>query len=943
MRVLISSDWQADTHNLAKCEIVRDELIAHVKEYKPDAVILAGDLKHAYNPIDGHVINFWTKTTKMLVALCPFLVNLGNHDNFSQSLKSDNWFDVLRSNGARTASRGPAVYDIGNGHIAMLPFTKDKKLEQEWADNLAEDPRIEPGPSILIFHTEQTGASLGGKRTWKNASVNLHAEKYLAAFGGHFHEHQRLEGTEEEAPIVYVGSPFCQDWGEANQTKGHVLVDTKGRSTGNWLQWQQLPTKGVPGWYDSWFLKKNNVTPEPGAYIRRRVMVNSRHITRQIHEAENKLRKLYGDDKQYFVIPKMVDQSVDGLKLNAASDSEQLTDYLNATLPDAFKTPFKRVHRYMLEKLQHTRQVLPGSEVRFLGISARNTLVFPEITLNFQKQGLVLVTGVNKDWQEGNSNGAGKTSLLSLLPVALCGTTTKKQKHNAWAHERNKKPATVVHRLRDSAGNLIKIVRQARPHALTLTVDKKDKTSGMRGTSKAGTQGDIEKLIGMDYRMLMNSVYFDQTIANSFVAGSQTTKMELISKLQNLERFDVALASVKVDLKECIEVHDTLVNDIHKHTVLLLAFDEQLALLETQAVSDYTDKIAKLQKELNVARHVGQVLADAKSTYEAMQVDADALTAELAKTKDAHTEASMKFRILQGQRHKVEELRRKGKCFTCGQDTKSLGVGDESLSVQAWTEADMLVNKLARACGTLERKLKGVNDELDSYDSQCVTAKRNLAAIQHDMDSFSGMAEAEKKRNFDIGVKRLAVSAKRTKTQTLLDEANAKLLHEVKILELCEYAKKAFSRYGMPMYLSAALCPVLNNAADEYSEIFTDGKIKLTFEVVDEEFVVTVVNVSGSAKTRGQSMGESALAGIIAAFASRSVAPKTNLLIMDEPGHGLDQVSARRFAEGLLRLKDRFETILITSHSPAIVGALQGEKTWQVTKRRGVSTLEIIS
>lgn len=935
MRMLLTADWQADTHNLAKCVIVRDELIAHIKEYKPDAVVHAGDLKHAYNPIDGHVINFWTKTTKLLVELCPFFINLGNHDNFSQSLKSENWFDVLRSNGARTASRGPAVYQVGDGHIAMLPFTKDKKLEQEWADNLVEDQRIKEGPCILIFHTEQTGASLGGKRTWKNTDTNLHAEKYLGAFGGHFHEHQRLEGTN----IWYVGSPFCQDWGEANQTKGHFLVDTANLNR----QWsKQLSTQGIPGWYDSWYLKKNNVTPEPGAYIRRKVSVNSRHITRQIHVAEEKLRKLYGDDKQYFVIPKMVDQKVDGLRLNAASDSEQLTDYLIATLPEAFKTPVKRVHAYMLEKLQHTRQVLPGSELRFLGISARNVLVFPEIKINFEKQGLVLVTGVNKDWQDGNSNGAGKTSLLSLLPVALCGTTTKKQKNNAWAHERNKKPAVIMHRLRDSAGNLIKITRQARPHALTLTVDKKDKTSGMRGTTKAGTQGDIERLIGMDYRMLMNSVYFDQTIANSFVSGTQTTKMELISKLQNLERFDVALASVKVDLKKCIERYDELVSEQHTKTVQMLSYEEQLTLLEAQTVNDYTDKVAKLQKELNVARHEAQKLADVKSTYEAMQIDADALTAELQKTKASHTEATIKFRQLQDNRYRTEQLRRKGRCGTCGQDTKSLGMTDENLSVQAWSDADKFMNHLARACSTLERKLKGVNDELDSYDAQCVIAKRNLATIQHDIDSYSGMAADEKKRNFDIGIKRISISSKSNTLRMLITDIESKLKHESRLLELYEYAKKAFSRYGMPMYLSAALCPVLNNAADEYSEIFTDGKIKLTFDIVDEEFVVTVINVSGSVKTRGQSMGEFALAGIIAAFASRSVAPKTNLLIMDEPGHGLDQVSARRFAEGLLRLKDRFETILVTSHSPAIVSALAGEQIWTVTKRKGISTLEVV-
>jgi len=104
-------------------------------------------------------------------------------------------------------------------------------------------------------------------------------------------------------------------------------------------------------------------------------------------------------------------------------------------------------------------------------------------------------------------------------------------------------------------------------------------------------------------------------------------------------------------------------------------------------------------------------------------------------------------------------------------------------------------------------------------------------------------------------------------------------------------------------------------------------------------FRVDVVNAAGSDTLKGQSVGESAMAGVIAAFALREVAPKTNLLILDEPGSGLDAEGARLFARGLLKLKPRYETILVTTHSPIIESVLAGETTWTIEKQNGYSHL----
>ena len=57
------------------------------------------------------------------------------------------------------------------------------------------------------------------------------------------------------------------------------------------------------------------------------------------------------------------------------------------------------------------------------------------------------------------------------------------------------------------------------------------------------------------------------------------------------------------------------------------------------------------------------------------------------------------------------------------------------------------------------------------------------------------------------------------------------------------------------------------------------------------------------------------------------------MLILDEPGHGLDQAAQKQFAKGLLRLKDRFETIIVCTHSSSVIESiLSGETTWTVNE-----------
>ena len=542
-------------------------------------------------------------------------------------------------------------------------------------------------------------------------------------------------------------------------------------------------------------------------------------------------------------------------------------------------------------------------------------------------------------------HNSGKTSLLSLLTVAWAGETLKGQKNDAWAREDTDEKAVVKLYLRDDRGRSIEITRQRRPHGLWLTVDGVDQSTGLSGKGKQETQGQIEELTGFDLKMLINSVYIDQTVANGFVFGTQADRMNLVNKLCDLERFDTALKSIGADIKTNGGELTDCTRQIERLEQERGSLEEDIADLERESKESmpWTIMAEKTRASLKDLKKERAALASSEGYYTELQTEMDVWTQEVIDFDNKVRAAMVSIKQLEVDAARALKLINAKKCPTCGQEAlvvgKELGtfvdkkMRQERETCRKWTEARIETQQKLEKAKASKQKYK---DEVLTLDFQ----------IEKGEDLLSQAQEGEK-----------VESTRAAKLKGKLEAAQNKLAHnrqsekaqrkQLKVLavrgELLEYAQKACHRSGMPMYLAASLCPRLNQMAEEYSEIFTEGKMRVRFSVVDGEFVVDIVNPTGSESTKGQSVGESAMAGIIAAFALRETAPRTNLLVLDEPGHGLDSAGAKEFAKGLLRLRDsgRYETIIVTTHSPIIESVLEGVTVWEVRKQNGVATLSV--
>ena len=940
MRVLVTANWQSDFDNLHLCEQAWMQLLNYSQRQNVDdidAIVVAGDLKRVYNPVDARVTNWWAGAISRAVKLgIKVILNLGNHDRVGQYTDAVNWFPVMRKAGAICIDKGPKVIEVGDGKLAMLPFCSNKSVLRQWAKDLYEwesDHRSVWGGTVLIFHEDLKGCSYNQLGKASEVGIEpgeLYPDSYRFCVGGHIHLHQKIEPN-----IYYCGSPFCQDWGEANARKGLVSVTETGIKF--------LPST-IPGWYDpTW---PGFDPPDDWTGSRVRIHVKCRDSVDYLHRIE---QARIGAERKYpgaeiYVcsdFEKTGEVETPRIKFNDP-DEAKIREYVKQTCPENLNG--EKAAAYLIKKVNdvsgHTVRTGLGAE--FLWAKGKNFLGYKEVEMRFDKPGLFTVIGKNHD-RGGESNGSGKTSILQLIPVPLFGITFKGQKHDKWARRNSVEKAFGVLALRDSQNRIIKIRRKRRPSGLELFVDGKDQSAGMKPQDKDGTQGQIEKVTGFTWQTLANAVYIDQTVARAFLSGRQSDRTAVLSRFQNLERFEKALKGVRKarqGLNEALEGQKrglaVLVERIagYKRTLSLLVVEGKDRVREALEVV----QAARKAKE-DVDEKLGPRINIRKLKVNALESKYNELVTKLNVFEQRV--AMMKERISNAQKDADGRVRASHyeECPICHQH-----VNKQELLRMASALKQTVVAMQAKLDGVIEesqivlRESLAVDGEHDGLmvklEALEIQVRNAVMAVQHAKKQYAEIKRREHDSIARTGIKDSIIKFEEKKLQA--EAETGKMVQQDDMLAYCE---RALSREGIPAFLNALLCGPLNVAAEAYSEVFCGKAIQVRFAMENGEFVSQIINATGGEDMRDQSDGEKALAGLIASFALREVAPKCNILILDEPGHGLDPIAARDFAIGLKSLKSKFKTIFVTTHNVHMLQEWGDEQTIIVEKRNGISRM----
>lgn len=926
MNILLTGDWQTEWANLDLCHQAKAEVLEILKREKLDGIFLLGDLKKHYDPIQTSVVQFWHDFIGELYALDYFVgIMLGNHDRVGQYDDKQNWLSILGKAGAEVFD---APYRLGN--LFILPWNRDvkalKRQLQLWGDR-----KVSNKHDLLLFHADIKNTKynqLGAKSDAKLTIEDFHSDRYLACIGGHIHLHQKLGKN-----IYYTGSPFCTDWGEANQRKGYMLV-RNGKV--------RFVESRIPGWYDETW--PNFHVPDNTKGIRVRVHCgcdSSRNYGQVIERARRSAAAKY-PGATIFVEPEFADhEHADAVIKATDHDFRKIEAYVNQTIPQRLDKDAKRAAKYLTAKLNAVAGKTRSIEgIKFVSAKAKNFLSFKEVECDFRAKGLVVVEGRNTD-RPGSSNGAGKTSFLQLLPVALFGKTFKGQQHDHWARRNSKDNAFVSLKFVDARRKQVNVTRSRRPSELRLSIDGTDQSSGLRSDARDATQGRIIQASGFVWQTLANAVYIDQSVARAFISGSKSDRSKVLSSFQNLERFEKALALVKKDIALNEENYEHVNLSLHDIEGRIEELSEQIAYSckkSNQRLDELSSTVAEASKEYqNIKVHYEEFSEKQHEKIEKLESKSNDIGERIVKADGLRRGAQIRLSNLQQKDLELHELSDNKTCPTCEQTIKQQQIRNARLELKRLCKIEQkncdrwrnFANDWTHKQDEIEAAIEKLHYEEGVEKSQVEATKRRYEHVRLRKSEASRMEEVQE-------------AVRRSKSK--LGKLNAQRKILVKSLKgyetmryFYEYCKEAFSRDGIPAFLSQNLVPYLNKEAAFYSELFCDKAIQIRFEVVNGEFEVQTINATGGDSTDDQSTGEQASAGLIASFALRSIAPRCNVLILDEPGAGLDDKSIRKFAQGLRKLKERFGAIFITTHNQALLSELGQENTIIIEKKRGVS------
>ena len=941
MRVIVTGDFQADWDNLHLCEQAWVEVVDYAVRRKMDAIVVAGDMKRVYSPVDVRVTNWWsgaisraTKQYRLRV-----IIDLGNHDRVGQYTDAVNWFPVMRRAGAECVDKGPKVIEVGDGQLAMLPFCSNKKQLREWAQDLHQEVSrgrtFRAFSAVLIFHEDVKGCrynQLGRASEVGIEPEELFPHSYRYCVGGHIHLHQKI-GTN----IYYAGSPFCQDWGESNQRKGYTVITEGGIKF--------LPSS-IPGWYDpSWpgFY-------EPGDWAGARVRVHTTcrggvDYLHRIEQARSRAERKY-PGAEIYVCPdfeKVGEVEKTGIGLHDP-DETKIREYVKQTCPENVDGSRASAYLSKLVAKVSGRWVRSGLGVEFLWAKGRNFLGYKDVTIRFDEPGIFTISGKNFD-RGGLSNGSGKTSILQTIPVPLFGMTFKGQKHDRWARRNSVEKAWMALALRDSQNRIIKIRRQRRPPRLELFIDGKDQSAGMRPQDKDGTQGEIEQVTGFTWQTLANAVYIDQTVARAFLAGRKSDRTAVLSRFQNLERFEKALVLVRKARTALKELVDGQKRDLAVLEERILGYKRSLSVLVEESEERVTAAWREVKRTCKAKREMEEKM---NPIIQERREKANKIESNYNHLMTLANGFEQRIGMLRGRRDErrkqVDNLLKASQyeeCPTCHQR-----VDAESLKASAANVKEMVRELEKKLEAQLEERTEIAKQAalVDGDHGKAITmlnaAERKLADVVMECQHAEHQYKEIRRQEHD-SAGRVVWRKKLKLTKEKVQELKADMEKYHSDDEFYAYCERAVSRDGIPAFLNALLCGPLNVAAEYYSDLFCDKAVQVRFGMENGEFVPEIINATGGEEMGDQSDGEKALAGLVASFALREVAPKCNILILDEPGHGLDPIAARQFAVRLKELKKKFKTIFVTTHNVHMLQEWGDEQSILVTKRNGISQVQV--
>lgn len=639
--------------------------------------------------------------------------------------------------------------------------------------------------------------------------------------------------------------------------------------------------------------------------------------------------------------------------------------------------------------------------MRFTHLSLRNFMSYGDTqTINLDQQGLVAVLGFNRDAPAADSNGAGKTSLITALFWCLYGSTMRGVKGDEVVNKSAGADCLVEVGVEDGGVNwsIIRVRKcrsLAKPNCLRVFRDGEEITFG----TNSDTQQAVNTLIGMNANTFMHSVLLTRS-GRPFSMLTDSDQKQILEDILQIKQLSKArdhvrdtmavrqneLASVKSkigSIEDIISSQEALVGQYkerqsqHRWVTSQKRFDllRKKASIEAEIEQIYTgtglDKLLELRDDLV---EKGDTLDTERSNVQAERLTISRNYAD-KRSKLAAKEGELRGQLLQ-LRKNIETYNQLAghACPTCHQVLDIIAAEN---AVAAWeaeakhqSEAtSAAIAKIRKEIDTDEAaKLAGFQKRLDSIEQQAKQNRVELqqveTSIQKRQTSLARICQLEQAA-YNLSDEIRALDEAVDPYQELLDDALAALdnarrerrldrytMRAIEMeLEHLAYWKQAFSNQGVKSYLLDNVTPFLTKRAQEYADILTDGDITIQFSTqtqlksgdMRDRFQVQAFNSRGSDIYAANSDGQRqridlAVGWALADLAASRATKPIRFRALDEPFVHLDTTGEDLVVKLLHHAVDQYETILCITHSTHLRD--QFAKEVKVVYENGFSRVE---
>jgi DNA repair exonuclease SbcCD nuclease subunit len=168
-------------------------------------IIITGDIFHNRSEIGVNTISVANEFFEILKDFRIF-ISVGNHDSFYKDRSDVNSVSILKGwKNITIVDKEPLIIEYKNKKISLIP----------WGTSIQDIPKSD----ICFGHFEIQSFYMNNFKTCDHGfeSSNI-LEKSPLVFSGHFHK--KDDRKYNKGRIVYVGSPFQQNYGDSGDDRG---------------------------------------------------------------------------------------------------------------------------------------------------------------------------------------------------------------------------------------------------------------------------------------------------------------------------------------------------------------------------------------------------------------------------------------------------------------------------------------------------------------------------------------------------------------------------------------------------------------------------------------------------------------------------------------------------------------------------------------------------